>query len=98
MLFKHRLRDHRHHFFAMISDYARVNRRVEWNRISQMIAVMRTVGRMQIDGEMRIPAVKQSDQRLSFGRLELDVIAIQIEPFCILSHTYSAERTVLCCA
>src|SRR4030095_12549933 len=34
---KHRLCYHRHHLVAMVGDYPRVNSRIQWNRISEMI-------------------------------------------------------------
>src|SRR4030095_6980739 len=58
MLREHRVCYHRHHLFAMVGDYPRIDSRIQRNRISEMITVIRTVGCMQIDSQMRVPAVK----------------------------------------
>ena len=60
-----------------------------------MITVVRPVGSVQIDCEMRIPAIEQPHKRLSLRGLELHIIAVQIHPLRVLADTYAAERAVL---
>ena len=60
-----------------------------------MIAVIRTVGRVQINRQMRIPSIKQSDERVGFRRFELDVIAVEIEALRVFARTDAADWAVL---
>ena len=59
---------------------------VERRRIGQMVAVVRAVGRVQVDGDVGIPAVHQPDERARFGALELHVIAVQVEPASVFAN------------
>src|SRR6185295_4197289 len=67
VLREHGFRNRGHHLLSMISDDSRINRRIEWDRISQMVSVIRTVGRVQIDRQMWIPTIEQANHRLSLG-------------------------------
>src|SRR5215470_3836020 len=44
---------------------------------------------------MRIPSIKQSDERVGFRRFELHVIAVEIEALRVFARTDAADWTVL---
>src|SRR5215470_14388346 len=44
---------------------------------------------------MRIPSIKQSDERVGFRRFELHVIAVEIEALRVFARTHAADRAVL---
>src|SRR5262245_47987389 len=44
---------------------------------------------------MRIPSIKQSDERVGFRRFELYVVAIEVEALRVFARTDAADWTVL---
>ena len=60
-----------------------------------MIGVVRPVRGVQVNGEMRVPAVEQADERKGLGRFHLDVIAVQIQSAGIFADAHAANRAIL---
>src|SRR5215831_18093051 len=44
---------------------------------------------------MRVPSIKQSDERVGFRRFELHVIAVEIEALRVFARAHAAYRAVL---
>jgi hypothetical protein len=91
----HRLANGRQQTFALERADPSVSVRIEWRRVSKVIAVIRAVGRVQIHDDVGIPARQQRDQRSRFCRLELDEVAIQIEAVRVLTRADTTDGTVL---
>ena len=60
-----------------------------------MVGMMRTIRRMQIDHDVGIVIVQQFHHRSRFGRVELDVVAIDIETLGIRANPHPANRAML---
>ena len=70
--------------------------RIQHRAVGQRVAVERAVGRVQIDGQQRVPAIEDiRDQAARFRRLEFHVVAIQVEALRVLAHADAVRRTVL---
>ena len=68
---------------------------MERRRVREVIAVERAVGGVQVDRNLRIVRIEQGDQRARFGRLELHVVAVQVEPLRVGALAHAPHRPVL---
>ena len=81
---------------ALEGDDARVGVRIQRRRIRQLIAVIRTIRRVQIDRDERIPSMQNiRDQSTRLRRLEFHVVAIEIESLSVLAHADAVDRADL---
>ena len=60
-----------------------------------MVGMTRAVGRVQIDHHVRIEIVEQPDHRSCLWRVELHVVAVDVEALGIGTRALPADRSVL---
>ena len=68
---------------------------MERRRVGQVVGVARAVGRVQVERHVRVVVVHQLDDRARFGRVELHVVAIEVEALRVRALPLSAHRPVL---
>ena len=74
---------------------ARVHGWIVRRLVGQVVGVTRAVGRVQVDHHVRIEVVEQPHHRPRLGRVELDVVAVDVEPLRVRTRALSADRAVL---
>src|SRR5262245_22485754 len=95
MLIEHGFTNRRQHLAAFEIDQTGIGVRIERWSIGQVIAVIRTISRVQVDDQMGVPTIEETDQRIRFARFELYEIAIEVKSFRITPDSDSSGRTVL---
>ena len=60
-----------------------------------MVGVLRAVGRVQVDDHVRVVVAIGADQRPRLRRLQLHVVAVQVEPLRVAPRAHAADRAEL---
>jgi len=69
--------------------------RVERRRVGDVVGVLRAIGRVQVDGHVRVVTVHHADQRARLGRVEFHVIAVEVVSLCVGALSHAADGAVL---
>ncbi len=76
-------------------DDRRIGGRVERRRVRQVVAMVRSVRGVEIDGHLRVVIAQQLDERPPLRGVELHVIAVQVVVLGVRSLALSCSRAVL---
>src|SRR5207245_483008 len=79
-------------FVAHRGDYLRVARDVARPLVGNRVTMKRSVGRVAINDDGRIPLIEEPNQAPYLGAFQFDEIAIEVETLGVLANAHSFDR------